>query len=137
MTESSRFKNDPDWYCNNWSVFGYFSSDVGNNTTRPQGLAYEVPRINANMMLGDYPFGGSNPLPPETRWPDTSDYRAWVNDPKYKDYGQWGFRSQHPGGAFFLFGDGSVKFLKDSVNLATYRALGTRDQGEVVGGDAF
>ncbi|MHC5538194.1 DUF1559 family PulG-like putative transporter [Singulisphaera rosea] len=135
--ESSRFKNDPDWFSNNWSVFGYNMSAIGFATTRPQGLAYEVPRINANMMLGDYPQGGMNALPAETRWPDTSDHKNWLNDPKYKEYGQWGFRSQHPGGAHFLFGDGSVQFLKETIDLATYRALATRDWGEVVSSDAF
>ena len=45
--------------------------------------------------------------------------------------------SFHPGGANVLFGDGSVKFLKDSINTAVYRALGTRDSGEVVSSDGF
>ena len=135
--ESSRFRNDPDWFCNNWSVFAYNISSLAAATTRPQGFAYEVPRINANLMIGDYPDGGINPLPPETHWPDTYDHRAWVDSPKYKDYGQWGFRSQHPGGAQFLFGDGSVRFLKESIDLATYRALGTRDTSEVISADAF
>ena len=34
--------------------------------------------------------------------------------------------SRHPGGVNTLFGDGSVKFVKDSVNLQIWRALGTR-----------
>ena len=67
-----------------------------------------------------------------------ADYKAWLgNIPVYKEFGQWGFRSQHPGGANFAFGDGSVKFLKESINLNIYQALGTRNFGEVVSADAF
>jgi prepilin-type processing-associated H-X9-DG protein len=43
----------------------------------------------------------------------------------------------HPGGANFLFGDGSVKFLKKSISLPTYCALGSRAGGEVVSADAY
>jgi prepilin-type processing-associated H-X9-DG protein len=46
-------------------------------------------------------------------------------------------RGHHPGGANILLGDGSVKFVKDSTNLATWRALGTRNGGEVISSDAF
>jgi prepilin-type N-terminal cleavage/methylation domain-containing protein/prepilin-type processing-associated H-X9-DG protein len=131
--ESARFRNDPDWFANQWSAYGYFSAGVGTQTTRPQGFAYEVPRINANLYVNDYPL-----LPPGTAYPDESDYKAWLqNIPLFKEFGQWGFRSQHPGGASFLFGDGSVKFLKDSIDLATFRALGTRAGREVVSGDAY
>lgn len=45
--------------------------------------------------------------------------------------------SQHPGGVNTLFGDGSVKFIKNGVSLLTYRALGTRNGGEVISADAF
>ncbi|WP_422923818.1 H-X9-DG-CTERM domain-containing protein [Singulisphaera sp. PoT] len=34
--------------------------------------------------------------------------------------------SNHPGGVDVCMADGSVKFIKDSVNLATWCALGTR-----------
>jgi prepilin-type N-terminal cleavage/methylation domain-containing protein/prepilin-type processing-associated H-X9-DG protein len=40
--------------------------------------------------------------------------------------------SMHPGGVNVAFADGSVKFIKDSVNLAAWRAIGTRDGQEVV-----
>jgi prepilin-type N-terminal cleavage/methylation domain-containing protein/prepilin-type processing-associated H-X9-DG protein len=46
-------------------------------------------------------------------------------------------RSKHPGGANVLTGDGSVKFIKDSVNLQAWRALGTRNGGEVLSADAL
>jgi prepilin-type N-terminal cleavage/methylation domain-containing protein/prepilin-type processing-associated H-X9-DG protein len=42
-------------------------------------------------------------------------------------------RSYHPGGVNSVFGDGSVRFLADGVNLAVYQALGTRAGGEVPG----
>jgi prepilin-type N-terminal cleavage/methylation domain-containing protein/prepilin-type processing-associated H-X9-DG protein len=45
--------------------------------------------------------------------------------------------SNHPGGVNVLFGDGSAKFIKNSVALVTWRALGTRDQGEVLSADAY
>jgi len=48
-----------------------------------------------------------------------------------------GFASEHPGGANFLFADGSVKFLKKSINLSTYCALGSRNGNEVISSDAF
>ena len=39
--------------------------------------------------------------------------------------------SNHPGGANFLFADGSVRFLKSSITMMTYWALGTKANGEV------
>jgi len=46
-------------------------------------------------------------------------------------------RSYHPGGVNALFGDGSVKFVKGTVDGMTWRALGTVAGGEVVSADAF
>jgi prepilin-type N-terminal cleavage/methylation domain-containing protein/prepilin-type processing-associated H-X9-DG protein len=45
--------------------------------------------------------------------------------------------SMHPGGANFLFGDGSVHFLKSSIAIKTYWALGTKANGEVISSDQF
>lgn len=46
-------------------------------------------------------------------------------------------RSYHPGGVNVLLGDGSVRFIKDTINGWTWRALGTVAGGEVMSADAF
>ncbi len=45
--------------------------------------------------------------------------------------------SYHPGGANVLMCDGSVKFLKDSTNMQTLWALGTRANGEVIDASSY
>ncbi len=47
------------------------------------------------------------------------------------------FYSLHPGGANVLMGDGSVRFIKQSINLLTWQALSSRSVGEVISADAF
>ena len=46
-------------------------------------------------------------------------------------------QSNHPGGANFMFADGSVHYLKSTVNQLTYMSLGTRAGGEVISSDAY
>jgi prepilin-type N-terminal cleavage/methylation domain-containing protein/prepilin-type processing-associated H-X9-DG protein len=46
-------------------------------------------------------------------------------------------RSFHPGGVDVLFCDGRVKFIKDTVVLTTWRALSTKDGGEVISADSY
>jgi prepilin-type processing-associated H-X9-DG protein len=43
--------------------------------------------------------------------------------------------AMHPGGANVLMGDGSVRFVKQSINLLTWQALSSRAGGEVIGAD--
>jgi prepilin-type N-terminal cleavage/methylation domain-containing protein/prepilin-type processing-associated H-X9-DG protein len=57
-----------------------------------------------------------------------------INDPEAHVEDYW---SMHPGGANFLFADGSVHFLKSSINPAPWRALATRAYGEVISADSY
>ncbi len=45
--------------------------------------------------------------------------------------------SNHPGGANYAFADGSVKFVKESVNMQIYWSLGTRNGGEIISADSY
>jgi prepilin-type N-terminal cleavage/methylation domain-containing protein/prepilin-type processing-associated H-X9-DG protein len=45
--------------------------------------------------------------------------------------------SNHPGGANFLFADGSTHFMKSSIAILTYWALGTIAGGEIISADTY
>ena len=50
-------------------------------------------------------------------------------DPKFP----YCFSSNHTGGAQFALADGSVRFIRNTIDGATYEALGSRAGGEIVG----
>jgi prepilin-type N-terminal cleavage/methylation domain-containing protein/prepilin-type processing-associated H-X9-DG protein len=52
-------------------------------------------------------------------------------------YGAITSDSYHPGGVNILLADGSVRFVKDSVNGNAWRAMGTIGGGEVVSADSY
>jgi len=67
------------------------------------------------------PFDGScNQYPPGSGKVDTA--RNWNVS--------WGFRSRHSGGSNFVFGDGSVQFLSQSIDHRIYNLLGCRNDGQ-------
>ena len=45
--------------------------------------------------------------------------------------------SNHTGGVNVAFADGSVKFVKDTIAIPTWWALGSRNGGEVISSDAY
>ena len=49
----------------------------------------------------------------------------------------FGARSRHPGGVNVGMGDGTVRFVKNSINLNVWRALGSTQGNEIVSADAF
>jgi prepilin-type N-terminal cleavage/methylation domain-containing protein/prepilin-type processing-associated H-X9-DG protein len=46
-------------------------------------------------------------------------------------------QSNHSGGVNVLLADGSARFIKNSINPATWMALGTRANGEVISSDSY
>lgn len=45
--------------------------------------------------------------------------------------------SYHPGGVNALMGDGSVRFIKDSINVVTWRGLISKSGGEILSADSY
>jgi prepilin-type N-terminal cleavage/methylation domain-containing protein/prepilin-type processing-associated H-X9-DG protein len=70
---------------------------------------------------------------------DPSCFLGWSNGVLGCRFGaaSKGFKSMHPGGANFAFADGSVRFLKASISIPTYAALGSRNGGEVLSADSY
>lgn len=61
-----------------------------------------------------------------------------ADGPDYRERsGVASFRSQHPGGANFLYVDGSVRFLRENVDRTIYRGLATRAGGECISADSY
>jgi prepilin-type N-terminal cleavage/methylation domain-containing protein/prepilin-type processing-associated H-X9-DG protein len=126
--ETSRFKDEPASVTQFWSFAYPFTGVLGE--LHPTAYAYVVPQINAPLQKLSQAAVASTII-------TASNIQTWYNSPGALTLGNLGFRSLHPNGANFVFGDGSVKFLKQTINPPTYRALGTRAYGEVIGGDAF
>jgi prepilin-type processing-associated H-X9-DG protein len=67
-----------------------------------------------------------------------SGFQAWGDPTNWRDPGLGinrspeGFGSPSPGAANFLFVDGSVRFIKDSIDLRVLKALATLTGGEAV-----
>ncbi len=73
-------------------------------------------------------------MPPNT-W-NCNFASAGAADSAYGD-GAFCASSRHPGGVNTMFMDGSVRFLKNTINTSVYWALGTESAGEVVSADAY
>ncbi len=59
-----------------------------------------------------------------------------VSHPSCTNPNNWnfsfGFRSAHIGGAQFLFGDGTVRFISENINYQTYQRLGGRADNQTI-----
>jgi len=95
-------------------------TNTANNVTY-RGQQY----YRATQFLHTY----SHTVPPNYKGFDCMD--------TYASVGHIAARSYHSGGVNVGMADGSVRFVKDSVNIDTWRAIGTRAAGEVISSDAY
>ncbi|WP_165071764.1 DUF1559 family PulG-like putative transporter [Paludisphaera rhizosphaerae] len=138
--ETSKFRNDADgdWFYQ-WNMDAWYGSNIASGVSRIFAFATTVAKPNASVLIPE-PGG------------DGTYYTDWDLNPtsQLQNMGQWGFRSMHSGGVNFLFGDGSVHFIKDSIEVAgginpangqrlagVYRKLATRSGGELISSDAY
>ena len=95
-------------WCNGNSFYDGFTTALPPNTMSPAGS----PAVDSDMSSEDEDDGGPT-------------YAAVTS------------RSHHPGGVNALFADGSVHFVKNSINFQTWRSLGTVGGGEVISADSY
>ncbi len=73
--------------------------------------------INFPTCIDRPPGNDGNPL-------NCNSWNSWATE--------GGFKSLHPGGAMFVFCDGSVHFLSQNIEYRNYQRLGDRRDGEII-----
>lgn len=96
------------------------------NTDR--GAAQFMTLYTPNSGIDNAVCDGVNPNEPSPCVPAGWDF----NVPVYMSA-----RSRHPGGVNVLFGDGSVHFVTDEIDIDLWRAQSSMADGEVIGGDTL
>jgi prepilin-type N-terminal cleavage/methylation domain-containing protein/prepilin-type processing-associated H-X9-DG protein len=159
-SKSGMLRNDPEYLRGEWhspvsAPYGSSLATVqkyvsGCNTIGPT-VQNRIATQSGEMWIGAFPlwmiyncynhFGPPNQIACTN--PGESNYKfgsTTFNDGSLYEVGPMGSAppcSRHPGGVNEAFADGSVHFLKDSVNLQTWWALGTRNGGEVISADSY
>jgi prepilin-type N-terminal cleavage/methylation domain-containing protein/prepilin-type processing-associated H-X9-DG protein len=108
-----------EWWANDFGV--QYTHHRAPNSLIPDGLW----KVLGSKSLAAYNFCTFKYLAPcaytAACW-STEDYTA---------------RSYHPGGVNALFADGSVKFIRNSINLGVWQSLASINFGEVVSADQY
>jgi len=131
--------------------FSAFTDGLSNTMMISENLVASSPYPNGNLDLRGFSWLGPcalytaiigpNSTSPDVTFPGECAYPYQQNPPcigqtsAIPEYN--GARSRHPGGVNVGFCDGSVKFIKNSINPITWRAVSTTRGGEVVSSDSF
>lgn len=95
----------------------------------PWGMSGTHTGVHGRVVVASV-ANGLNPTATEAQ--NYSINGAWNNDARRRSYA-WIFNSYHPGGAQFTFGDGSARFLSESMDFVTFARLAYIHDNEVVG----
>jgi prepilin-type N-terminal cleavage/methylation domain-containing protein/prepilin-type processing-associated H-X9-DG protein len=128
-----------------WGIPTYVISNpqdfaVFQNTLIPDCVNWARNNPNTLWTYGGYFWAageytntvGNFNLTPNSKTPDCS---AWGG--VGTGIGFFSARSKHPGGVNVSMSDGSVRFIKDSINVKTWLSLATRNGGEIVSSDSY
>jgi prepilin-type processing-associated H-X9-DG protein len=134
---------------------GAFNNDVGLKFAQiTDGLSNTVfigesPQDHSSSSYGPYWGAGCHTSThavvynPSHAWAPTSlpnrsmlEVFGYAPDPQQRPYA-WRMGSKHPGGLNMLFGDGSVKFIKNTINVYAWWSLQTIAAGEVLSSDSY
>jgi len=128
-----------------WGAPTYVMSNPADNLFLNSTLIPDCTSFAQSNPQGTWDFGGyywaggeytttvgNMNLTPNSKTPDCS---AWGG--VGTGIGFFSARSRHPGGVNVTMGDGSVRFIKDSIAQRIWMALGTRAGEEVLSSDSY
>ena len=101
----------------------------------------ESKQLHTSSSYGPYWGAGTHTAvhgytpPSDSKFNVNYPYGKCSGNPDYFCQYAWGFGSWHPGGANFVFCDGSVHFLVDEISYPTLVALNTPNSGGVINED--
>jgi len=149
-------RSDPEYLRGQWrspvqAPYGSSAATVNNYVnacnTIPASTQNRLATQAGEMWIGAYPlwlvYNSYNHFGPPNQIACTNDAtQSWngTTETSLYEVGPLGSappNSRHSGGVNEAFADGSVHFMKSSVNPQTWWGLGTRNGGEVVSSDAF
>ncbi len=133
--DSQTMRGFSDYRSGNVAQVASVTDGFSNTILAGEGL----PDQDANNEMYGFTGAASGTTPPINLYTGASgpvSFQTTVWQSRFS-YAARGFKSRHPGGANFLFADGSCHFLKSSISPFTFNALGSRAGGEVISSDQY